>query len=72
MRTRVQAVREIEHIDPIAIGDRVRYVEAGGGRGVITEVLPRRCKFSRPAPVWPLFIRNRNAGTKPRRCTSRD
>jgi ribosome biogenesis GTPase len=51
MRTRVQAVREIEHTDPIAIGDRVRYVEAGGGRGVITEVLPRRSKFSRPAPV---------------------
>lgn len=51
MPTRVQAVREIEHADPIAIGDRVRYVEAGGGRGVITEVLPRQSKFSRPAPV---------------------
>lgn len=51
MRTRVQAVREIEHADPIAIGDRVRYVDAGPGRGMITEVLPRRSKFSRPAPV---------------------
>jgi len=51
MRLRVQAVREIEHADPIAIGDRVRYVDAGGGRGMITEVLPRRSRFSRPAPV---------------------
>ena len=48
---RVQAVREIEHVDPIAIGDRVRYVDAGEGRGLITEVLPRRSKLSRPAPV---------------------
>ena len=30
MRPRVQAVREIEHVDPVAIGDRVRYVEASG------------------------------------------
>jgi ribosome biogenesis GTPase / thiamine phosphate phosphatase len=51
MRLRVQAVREIEHADPIAIGDRVHYVDAGGGRGMITEVLPRLSKFSRPAPV---------------------
>ena len=51
MRRRVQAVREIDHTDPVAIGDRVRYVEAGGGRGMIIEVLPRRSKFSRPAPV---------------------
>lgn len=51
MRTRVQAVREIEHADPIAIGDRVRFVDAGPGRGMIIEVLPRRSKFSRPAPV---------------------
>lgn len=51
MRTRVQAVREIEHADPIAIGDRVRYVDAGQGRGMIIEILPRLSKFSRPAPV---------------------
>lgn len=51
MRTRVQVVREIEHADPIAIGDRVRFVDAGPGRGMIVEVLPRRSKFSRPAPV---------------------
>jgi ribosome biogenesis GTPase len=44
-------VRQIQHIDPIAIGDRVRYVEAGEGRGMIVEVLPRNSKLSRPAPV---------------------
>lgn len=51
MRTRVQEVREIEHIDPVAIGDHVRFTDAGPGRGMIVEVLPRRSKFSRPAPV---------------------
>ncbi len=51
LRHRVQAVREIEHVDPIAIGDRVRYVDAGGERGMITEVLPRLSKLSRPAAV---------------------
>jgi ribosome biogenesis GTPase len=51
MRTRVREVREIEHVDPVAIGDRVRYVEAGNGQGMIIEVLPRGSKLSRPAPV---------------------
>lgn len=49
MRTRVQEVQEVAHVDPIAIGDRVRYVDAGPGRGMITEVLPRLSTFSRPA-----------------------
>ena len=49
MRHRVMEVREIEHVDPIAIGDRVQYTDAGDGRGVITEVLPRQSKLSRPA-----------------------
>jgi ribosome biogenesis GTPase len=35
----------------VAIGDRVRYVEAGDGTGMITEILPRASKLSRPAPV---------------------
>lgn len=51
---RVQVVREIEHVDPIAIGDRVRFIratDAGQNRGMITEVLPRRSKLSRPATV---------------------
>ena len=49
MRRRVQDVREVEHVDPIAIGDRVRFVDAGPGRGTITEVLTRVSSFSRPA-----------------------
>ena len=51
LRHRVQAVREIEHIDPIAIGDQVRFLDAGQGRGLITELLPRRSKLSLPMPV---------------------
>lgn len=50
MRTRVQDVREVKHVDPIAIGDHVRFVDAGQGHGgMITEVLPRLSTFSRPA-----------------------
>lgn len=51
MSKRVQEVRELEHVDPIAIGDRVRFVGAGDNRAVIVEVLPRRSTFSRTAAV---------------------
>ena len=51
LRHKVQAVREIEHVDPIAIGDRIRYLDVGQSRGIITEVLPRLSKLSRPATV---------------------
>lgn len=51
MRKTLQEVREIEYVDPIAIGDRVRFLGAGEGRGMITEILPRLSKLSRPAPV---------------------
>jgi len=51
LRHTVQEVREIDHVDPVAIGDRVRYVNADEGRGMITEILPRSSKLSRPAPV---------------------
>lgn len=51
LRHRVKAVRTIDHVDPIAIGDQVRFVDAGENRGMITEVLPRLSKLSRPAPV---------------------
>jgi len=54
LRRRVQTVREIEHVDPIAIGDQVRFVPAadiGKSRGMITEILPRLSKLSRPATV---------------------
>lgn len=51
LRRKVQAVRELDHVDPVAIGDRVRYVDAGQSRGMITEILPRLSKLSRPATV---------------------
>ncbi len=51
VRRKVQVIREIEHVDPIAIGDRVRFVDAGNDRGMITEILPRLSKLSRPATV---------------------
>lgn len=51
VRWAVQEVRELDHVDPLAIGDRVRFVDAGDGRGMITEILPRISKLSRPAPV---------------------
>ena len=51
MRHRVMEVREIEHVDPVAIGDRVRFTDAGDGHGVITKILPRQTKLSRPAAV---------------------
>lgn len=51
LRHTVQEVREIDHVDPVAIGDRVRYTDAGERRGVIVEILPRDSKLSRPAPV---------------------
>ncbi|HET9590366.1 MAG TPA: ribosome small subunit-dependent GTPase A [Anaerolineales bacterium] len=51
LRHTVQAVRELAHVDPIAIGDHVRLRDSGDSRGVITEILPRRSRLSRPAPV---------------------
>jgi len=54
LRHRVQEVREIEHVDPVAVGDRVRFIpaeDAGGDRGMIIELLPRISKLSRPAAV---------------------
>jgi ribosome biogenesis GTPase / thiamine phosphate phosphatase len=51
LRHAVQEVREIDHVDPVVIGDHVHYVDAGNGRGMITKILPRSSKLSRPAPV---------------------
>ena len=53
VRQTVQDVREIAHVDPVAIGDRVRFniVDEGQSRGMITEILPRLSKLSRPATV---------------------
>jgi len=49
-RPRVDKVADIAVVDPIAIGDSVRFRKAGDGTGVIVEVLPRRNQLSRPAP----------------------
>jgi ribosome biogenesis GTPase len=43
---RVKNARE-KQVDPVAVGDRVRFLPAGDGRGMILEVLPRRNKLAR-------------------------
>lgn len=48
-RQGVVEVRDVDVIDPVAVGDEVRLVDAGGGTGAIREVLPRSNKFSRMA-----------------------
>jgi ribosome biogenesis GTPase len=56
------SVGEIAMLDPVAVGDIVRYVGAGEGRGMITEVLPRRNKLSRkaagPKPMEQVIVAN--------------
>src|SRR5512147_798345 len=47
LRRRVMEVKEIDAVDPVAIGDVVRFIDAGDGSGLITEILPRRNKLSR-------------------------
>ncbi|HWE64125.1 MAG TPA: ribosome small subunit-dependent GTPase A [Chloroflexota bacterium] len=49
LRHRVKAVKAIAQVDPVAIGDRVRFVDAGDGSGMIVEVLPRKNKLVRRA-----------------------
>jgi len=41
----------LAHVDPIAVGDRVRYQPTGPDAGVILERLPRQNKLSRPTAV---------------------
>jgi ribosome biogenesis GTPase len=48
---RVQKVVELEHMDPLAVGDAVRYIRAEDGRGMIIELLPRRNKLTRRSAV---------------------
>jgi ribosome biogenesis GTPase len=48
---RVQKVVELEHMDPLAVGDEVRYILAEGGKGLIVELLPRRNKLTRRSAV---------------------
>jgi ribosome biogenesis GTPase len=55
IRPHVVGVADIKTVDPVAIGDTVRFVPAGDGSGMIVEVLPRRNKLvRRAAGVKPL------------------
>jgi ribosome biogenesis GTPase len=47
VRPVVREVKTIEHFDPIAVGDQVRFIDAQDGSGLIVEVLPRRSKLTR-------------------------
>ena len=51
LRRVVKKVKELDHVDPIAIGDLVHYIEAADGTGMIVEVLPRRNRFARKTAV---------------------
>jgi ribosome biogenesis GTPase / thiamine phosphate phosphatase len=51
VRHRVQQVHELDHTDPLAVGDRVRYHETGEGAGLIVEILPRRNRLVRRTSV---------------------
>lgn len=59
---RVRAVKDIRAVDPVAVGDLVRFVDAGPGAGQITAVLPRRNALSRPAaghkPIEQVIVAN--------------
>ena len=48
-RRRVQNVRAVRVVDPVAIGDRVEFEESADNTGLIREVKPRRNKISRRA-----------------------
>jgi ribosome biogenesis GTPase len=51
VRRKVQQVKALKHVDPLAIGDQVRLVEAGDGTGLIVERLPRRNQLSRRSAI---------------------
>jgi ribosome biogenesis GTPase len=46
---RVDQVRKLRAVDPIAVGDKVHFHSGDGERGTITGILPRINKFSRRA-----------------------
>jgi ribosome biogenesis GTPase len=49
MPKRVLDVKELNTVDPVAVGDKVSFELAADGSGVITAIHPRRNKLSRPA-----------------------
>jgi ribosome biogenesis GTPase / thiamine phosphate phosphatase len=46
----VSDVKTLDKVDPVAVGDMVRFVDACDGSGLITEVLPRRNRLARRDP----------------------
>lgn len=58
----VVAVNEIETVDPIAIGDKVTFLDASADAGLITSVLPRKSQLSRmdpgPNPLEQVIVAN--------------
>jgi ribosome biogenesis GTPase / thiamine phosphate phosphatase len=58
----VQRVADIRTVDPVAVGDRVRFVDAGDGSGLIKEILPRKSWLSRmdpgPIPLEQVLVAN--------------
>jgi ribosome biogenesis GTPase len=53
VRQRVVGVQKIQEIDPVAVGDEVRFVAASEGSGLIVEVLPRRSRLARREATGP-------------------
>jgi ribosome biogenesis GTPase / thiamine phosphate phosphatase len=49
MRKRVLEVKDLDTVDPVAVGDHVTYLLNEDGTGTITEIQPRQNKLSRPA-----------------------
>jgi len=47
LRRRVQEVKAIKHVDPLAVGDQVRFIQAQNGSAMIVERLPRRNQLAR-------------------------
>ncbi len=64
VRRQIKAVHDIREVDPVAIGDRVRYQPGNGdgSAGLIVEVLERRNRLSRlspgPRPVEQVIVAN--------------
>jgi len=53
LRPVVREVREIDSVDPVAVGDRVKIVNAGDGTGLLVEVLERKSALARCEATGP-------------------
>src|SRR5919199_2224652 len=62
IRPHVVEVEDIRQVEPVAIGDTVRFIDAGDGSGMIVEVLPRKNKLVRraagPKPLEQVIVAN--------------